>query len=343
MAAQADRPARRPSTARQVAALSEQVQHLTATVAALEQTLAGRHGTSAADAPNAGEDERYFPALDEFVNLWLLPTFRRPLAALGMGSWRWCPRWWDHPEAWLVFGALWDQWEHNRPEQLGMVEFTRDVLLMLPEVCGEHGPFAKCRGVATDDGYQPQRHLHVPVAPAAPAPPGWWDRWWADDTDTADQQPDPPLLFADVEEFVTTLFLPTFRRDPNAVGVTRWNWCDQWWAHDEVVHHMLNLWYLFEARAPEGRLIEFVRETYFLLPHLHSDAGPLRECTPSGKPGGATHHDLAIAPIQPRPATASGGHPEADWAGPLITALRRRRHAPAPEDRERRPTPALSP
>jgi hypothetical protein len=77
--------------------------------------------------------------------------------------------------------------------------------------------------------------------------------------------------------------------------MSRWHWCDRWWAHDEVVHHLLNLWYLYEARAPDEQLIDFVRETYFLLPHIHGDHGPMRECTPSTHPTGPQHTDLSIA------------------------------------------------
>jgi hypothetical protein len=271
------------------------------------------------DPAEVGEQDRRFPSLVEFVNLWLLPTFRRPVAALGMGSWHWCARWWAHPEAWLVFGALWDVWEANRSQPLGMVEFTRDVLLLLPQVCGPGGPFARCR--AAPDGEL--RHRLVPVMPAAPAPPGWWEGWWDaggdhEDGQAGDRETTPEVVFGGVEEFVVGLLLPTFRRDPNAVGMMRWNWCDQWWRHDEVVHCYLTLWYLFEARARDRRLVEFVREVFFLLPHLHGEDGPMRQCTPSGRPGGPRHVDVPVAPVQERPGPAAAG---GDWIAELTASV----------------------
>lgn len=307
---------RRPTLTSRVDAMAEQLAQLAAKVDTLDQKTTGTQ-------PAGNGKQRYFPSLDEFVNLWLLPTFRRPVAALGMGSWHWCPRWVGHPEARMVFGALWDSFETGREEPLGMVEFTRDVLGFLPQVCGAHGPFARCRSDPPGVG----RHQHVPVFPTTPAPPGWWEGWWGNDDHT---DPDrPQLLYPGVEQFVRDLLLPTFRRDPNAVGMMRWSWCDQWWRHDETVHHYLNLWYLFEARAPQRRLVEFVREVYFLLPHLHGEAGPMRECTPSGRPGGPKHTDLSIAPVEDQPNSHRRGG-DAGWLGDLIASLKRRLPAAAP-------------
>lgn len=323
MTSAAGRASRQSGTSAQVAALTERVADLAARVAYLEASLAGGDSPDATGPgrPSDEDENRYFPGLPQFVNLWLLPTFRRPLSALGMADWHWCPRWAEHAEAWLVFGALWDQWETNRAQRLGMVEFTRDVLEMLPTLCGSDGPFTRCRIAPTEDGFSVQRHLQVPVAPAVPAPEGWWYGWWQQD-DSSPEGQTPQLMFPGLEEFVCTLLLPTFRRDLNAVGMRRWNWCDQWWRHEETVHSFMNLWYLFEARAPHGRLIEFVREVYYLWPHLLGDDGPMRECTPTGKPGGPRHTDLTIAPVD-HDATSDAAS-GADWLHQLAT------HQPPP-------------
>jgi hypothetical protein len=290
-----------------VATLTEQVAELAAKVEQLETTLAAGHSASQAASVAAGDqgDGRYFAGLIQFVNLWLLPTFRRPLSALGMGDWHWCPRWSEHPEAWMTFGALWDEWETNRTEQLGMIEFTRDVLEMLPTICGADGPFTRCRMATRENGFEVRRHEQLPMAPVVAAPSGWWEGWWQSDDDQPDGQA-PQLRFPGLEEFVCGLLLPTFRRDLHSVGMRRWNWCDAWWRHDEVVHHFMNLWYLFEARVGERRLVEFVREVYFLWPHLHGDDGPMRECTPTGTPSGPRHADLTIAPVHDRATSVAG-------------------------------------
>ena len=297
MTSTAGQTSRRQATAAQVATLTEQVAELAGKVDALEAAAAGGDIPEATHPGKTSDEDggRYFPNLPQFVNLWLLPTFRRPLSALGMGDWHWCPRWPEHPEAWLVFGALWDEWEANRVEQLGMIELTRDVLEMLPSLCGGDGPFTRCRMAAAEDGFEVQRHLQVQVAPAVPAPAGWWEGWWQEEAPPGGQA--PQLMFPGLEEFVRGLLLPTFRRDLNAVGMRRRSWCDQWWRHEETVHSFMNLWYLFEARAPQRRLVEFVREVYYLWPHLFGEDGPMRECVPTGKPGGPRHTDLTIAPV----------------------------------------------
>jgi len=310
----------RPSLGRQLAALGERVDTLAARLDQLQP--------AAGDGEAAKANQRYFSSLDDFVNLWLLPTFRRPVAALGMGTWHWCPRWWAHPEARMVFGALWDSFETNRTEPLGMVELTRDLLGFLPQVCGAHGPFARCRS-DTDQAGHAVRHQQVSVVATEPAPAGWWEGWWGEE-DHGEDLNRPQLIFRGVEEFAVGLLLPTFRRDPNAVGMQRWNWCDQWWRHDEVVHHFLDLWYLFEARAPHKRLVEFVREVYFLLPHIHCDAGPMRECVPSGKPGGPRHADLAIAAVESRPSAIRAGTTTADWLGDHIPTVQHSQQPAAP-------------
>lgn len=306
-------PRHPPSTVGQVATLTEQAAQLTAKMGELETRLAAALSASGPAAASK-EQVRYLPDLVQFVDLWLLPTFRRPLTALGMGNWHWCPRWSGHTEAWMVFGALWDQWETNRTEQLGMIEFTRDVLDMLPTLCGADGPFARCRMAGDADRFEVRRHEQLPAAPVAAAPPGWWEGWWPTDSEHGNEQTDQ-LMYAGLEEFVGGLLLPVFRRDLHAVGMRRWHWCDHWWRHDEVVHHFLNLWYLFEARVGEGRLVEFVREVYFLWPHIHGDDGPMRECTPSSTPGGPRHLDLTIAPVEQQATSTSGTG--SDWLSRL--------------------------
>jgi uncharacterized protein DUF4913 len=54
---------------------------------------------------------RYFATLPEWIEQWLLPTYRRSVR----GHERvWCPEWWRHPEAVARLDALWRAWEHLR-------------------------------------------------------------------------------------------------------------------------------------------------------------------------------------------------------------------------------------
>lgn len=57
------------------------------------------------------EPRLYFCCLPEFVDTFLLDTYRR---AVGSAARTWCPQWWRHAEAIVRLEALWRSWEHLR-------------------------------------------------------------------------------------------------------------------------------------------------------------------------------------------------------------------------------------
>ncbi len=53
----------------------------------------------------------------------------------------------------------------------------------------------------------------------------------------------PPLRYRTVEEFVTRLLYPTYRRNLRRQSVS---WCPRWWAHAEAIARLEALWRAFE-------------------------------------------------------------------------------------------------
>jgi hypothetical protein len=83
-----------------------------------------------------------FETVEDWMDGYFLPMYRRPLG----GEFRWCPRWWAHPEAVSRLTALWRSWEACRLEPAtGISDWYRDHLdHHLPILLGARGPFYQC-------------------------------------------------------------------------------------------------------------------------------------------------------------------------------------------------------
>ncbi|CAI9411746.1 DUF4913 domain-containing protein [Aestuariimicrobium sp. T2.26MG-19.2B] len=99
--------------------------------------------------PAATAGEGAAPALmyesaDQWLREWMLPNWRPPLGEL---KYRWCPRWWLHPEAVNRIEALWRAWEHLRNDGLlGASVWWRDHFTHhWGTLTGTDGPFAACK------------------------------------------------------------------------------------------------------------------------------------------------------------------------------------------------------
>jgi hypothetical protein len=100
-------------------------------------------------------------------------------------------------------------------------------------------------------------------------------------------------LYSDVEAWVNTYLLPTFPRPFDTVGVTRWYWCAQWWAHDEAVTRFMALWYAWEsARLEMTGMVGWLQLLDQNLPILCGEDGPFRACN-AGKVGHAARHVMS--------------------------------------------------
>ena len=84
-----------------------------------------------------------YETLDEWVNDYFLPTFKRPIG----GEIRWCNQWQQHAEAITRLEALWRSWEHLRLDPaLGMATWlTNHLDPQLAALHGRSGTFAQCQ------------------------------------------------------------------------------------------------------------------------------------------------------------------------------------------------------
>jgi hypothetical protein len=107
----------------------------------------------------------HYPGVAAFVEQEFAPIFARRITP----NFRWCARWFDHPEARHRFIALWRAWETLRLDPLlGMGTWYEHHLdRHLPILTGNDGPFAGCSATSH---YAPE-HVALPTAPA----PDWLD------------------------------------------------------------------------------------------------------------------------------------------------------------------------
>lgn len=108
-------------------------------------------------------DLRTFPTLESWVNDWFTVVFAR---YPGAGR-RWCPLWWQHPEAVHRLKDLYWAWEVLRlKDDLGMSVWLEQMDRQRDRLMADDGPFMNC----SEDSHQ-----LPPRLPVVPAPQGYWD------------------------------------------------------------------------------------------------------------------------------------------------------------------------
>jgi hypothetical protein len=96
-------------------------------------------------------------------------------------------------------------------------------------------------------------------------------------------------------------------------------WCEQWWAHPEVVGRLMRCWFAWEAVKTDAEgLARWQLEV--LDPHLHAlldggDEGPFAKCGPGLADGEEPKH--AVAPRLPSRAAPEGWFAEQGLVKPL--------------------------
>ncbi|WP_214404791.1 DUF4913 domain-containing protein [Pseudonocardia lacus] len=108
----------------------------------LDELLNDRHDLDDLDDDTALDGGLDGDALIEWVHRCVTPVIARPLR----GEIRWCPRWWEHPEAVFRFEALHRAWTELAPEPgVAMSLWIRDHLdPCLRELLSPLGPFVDC-------------------------------------------------------------------------------------------------------------------------------------------------------------------------------------------------------
>lgn len=100
--------------------------------------LADLRETVAADETEAGEERQLvFANVEQWVQQWLLPHYRRNPKVR-----RWDPQWWRYEEVSTLLEGLWQSWEYFRHEgPTGMIVFFRDYLWPVMDVItSDEGP-----------------------------------------------------------------------------------------------------------------------------------------------------------------------------------------------------------
>ena len=109
----------------------------------------------------------YFATVAEFVEQWLLPSYRRSVRGHDR---TWCPHWWEHPEALSRLDALWRAWEVLRLDPgTGLSVWWRDHCdHHMPVLLDANGPFKGCEDGHSDRPLDP--------LPSQPPPDGMFER-----------------------------------------------------------------------------------------------------------------------------------------------------------------------
>ena len=141
-----------------------------------------------------------------------------------------------------------------------------------------------------------------------------------DDRTAADDQParlampptpPPQPVYDSVEDWVTSHFLPMFRRPLGG----EFRWCAQWWRHAEAITRLTALWHSWEAMRlqPGTGIATWLRDHLdHQLPVLLGRAGPFSQCSED-------EH------IEPRQAAAQP--PPPGWWDPAPATRTKRRAA----------------
>ena len=104
----------------------------------------------------------------------------------------------------------------------------------------------------------------------------------------------PGPVYTTVEEWVTSYFLPMFRRTLGG----EYRWCAQWWRHGEAVSRLGSLWHAWESlrhRPGTGMAAWYHDHLDHQLPILMGARGPFYQCSET------THREPHQAAAIPAP------------------------------------------
>jgi hypothetical protein len=110
-----------------------------------------------------------------------------------------------------------------------------------------------------------------------------------------DGTPAPQPVYSSVEEWVTSHFLPMFRRPLGG----EYRWCAQWWRHAEAITRLTALWQSWEAMRlqPGTGMISWLRDCLdHQIPVLLGRGGPFAACSED------EHIDPRAAQADPPPS-----------------------------------------
>lgn len=132
----------------------------------VDETLVDDDGVI--EDPPAEKRELFYGSLDLFVQDYICVNHERRLGQ----SRRWCPKWWEHPEAVNILHSLWMSWEHKRVTDgpCAIAEWLTSFDYPLMEILwAGDGPFWSC---SDETGHKEVTPHEGGLLPFEPAPPG---------------------------------------------------------------------------------------------------------------------------------------------------------------------------
>lgn len=136
-------------------------EHLVAAITATPRALDSLKKALGIEEEKA-DNRRTFASLDEFVEKWVVRTFRYHLES---SHTTWCDQWWEHPLAQVILDAMWEAWEVSRRNAAGNASFLAHYGLPFMDrlTTPETSPFAGCKHtVLNPDGDVLQAPVHDP-------------------------------------------------------------------------------------------------------------------------------------------------------------------------------------
>ncbi|MGW6730204.1 DUF4913 domain-containing protein [Nocardia sp. NPDC055029] len=122
------------------------------------------------EKPEEEERKLHHAKLDEFVEKYLVHTYRREVTRKGTeAKIRWCPQWWDHSEAVGRLEALWMAWEEARLGA-GSEMATWWTTCADPLMAALYDPEGVFKYCSVADGHKDS----LKRLPTVPAPTGWF-------------------------------------------------------------------------------------------------------------------------------------------------------------------------
>lgn len=139
--------------------IEDQVAELRASLAALAEVVEGREEKKEKKPPR-------FTDLPAFVD-WVAGIYR--VDAFDSHERLWCPEWWKHDTAAVVFDALWHAFEALRQDPTtGVSVWLRDhVYPHMGFLTAPGGPFTGC-------SHKEHAVFALRRLPVTPPPEGWW-------------------------------------------------------------------------------------------------------------------------------------------------------------------------
>lgn len=108
------------------------------------------------------QPELYFSCADDWLHDWLFNAWEPPVGEAGF---KWCSKWWLHPEAVHRIECLWRAWEHFRLDGLtGTSVWWRDHFdYHWTLLTGARGPFSQCSRTQHQNKAKPLTAIRTPV------------------------------------------------------------------------------------------------------------------------------------------------------------------------------------